>query len=271
MNTAAPASPPLGLLPPRVAVRYVAPLREGGSVPALVEADDGQLYVVKLRGAAQGARALISEIIVGTLAQACGLPMPALAIMTVELALARTEPHQEIADALRNSVGSNAALGFLPAAVGFDPATRPQVDGAMASRLVLFDAYVENVDRTPRNPNLLWSGGTLWLIDHGAALYWQHDWDGSVTGYGRGFPLMNQHVLLPWANDLPGAAAALSDALTDAALEIATERVPDDWLTTAPAADAQAVRQNYRSRLARRREALPKLLEEAQRARALVV
>jgi hypothetical protein len=254
-------------LPQLQAVRYVAPLREGGSVPALVEADDGQLYVVKLRGAAQGVRALVAEVIVGTMADACALPVPPLAIVSVDATLARTEPHQEIAAALRASVGVNAALRHLPAAIGFDPAAKPDVASDLASRLVLFDSFVENVDRTPRNPNLLWSGGSLWLIDHGASLYWHHDWDGNATGFDRGFPLVRDHVLLPWANDLPAAADAIAAALDDAAIADALERVPAEWLAdTAQGADER--RRAYRDRLSRRRSALPKLLEEASRARA---
>lgn len=255
-----------GPLPLLTAVRYVAPFREGGSVPALVEADDGRLYVVKLRGAAQGVRALVAEVIVGTLAETCGLPVPPLATVAIDGALARTEPHQEIAQVLRASVGTNAALGHLPAALGFDPAARPDVPPDLASRLVLFDSFVENVDRTPRNPNLLWSGGTLWLIDHGAALYWHHDWDGGAPPPEaplRGFPLVKQHVLLPWARELPGAADALIAALDDDAIADAIARVPDDWLGT----DAEARRRGYLDRLSRRRAAIPKLLEEALRAR----
>jgi hypothetical protein len=255
----------LGPLPSLQAIRYVAPLREGGSVPALVEADDGHLHVVKLRGAAQGVRALIAEVIGGSLADACGLPTPGLAIVHVDATLARTEPHQEIAEVLRASVGPNAALRHLPAALSFDPAARPAVDAAFASRLVLFDSFVENVDRTPRNPNLLWSGGTLWLIDHGAALYWHHDWTGAADGFDRGFPLVRQHVLLPWADDLPAAAAHLEATLQEELIAAAVARVPDDWLGGAA---AEEQRRAYVRRLSARRVALPRLLEEAVRARA---
>jgi hypothetical protein len=256
-----------GPVPQLTAVRYVAPFREGGSVPALVEADDGHLYVVKLRGAAQGVRALVAEVIVGSLAEAVGLPVPPLALVTVDATLAKTEPHQEIAELLRASVGQNAALRHLPSALGFDPAARPTVPAALASRLVLFDSYVENVDRTPRNPNLLWSGGTLWLIDHGASLYWHHDWDGAAAppeAVGRGFPLVRDHVLLPWATELPDAAGALTAALDDATIAAALDRVPDDWLAPDPAARRRA----YVQRLVGRRAAIPKLLEEATRAHA---
>lgn len=255
-------------LPRLSAIRYVAPLREGGSVPALVEADDGKLYVVKLRGAAQGVAALVAEVIVGSLAEAAGLPVPALAVMAIDLPLARTEPHPEIAEVLQKSVGDNAALGHLPAALGFDPAARPDVPAQLASQLVLFDSFVENVDRTPRNPNLLWSGGTLWLIDHGAALYWHHGWDGSAKGHDRGFPLVAQHVLLPYATELPDAAEALTSALTETAIADALDRVPDAWLADVDAAER---RRAYVARLAARRAAIPKLLEEALRARSQLV
>lgn len=252
----------------RTAVRYVAPFREGGSVPALVEGDDGGLWVVKLRGAAQGTRALVAELLVGRLAREVGLRAPEIALMTVDGALARTEPHQELAELLRKSVGVNAALAYLPSALGFDPAARAPVNGDEASLAVLFDAFVENVDRTARNPNLLWSAGALWLIDHGAALYWHHGWDGQIDGAERGFPLLRDHVLLPYADALPAAAARLAAALTDEALQRSVAGIPDDWLAP-DSAHATRLRDAYAARLGLRRSALPRLLEDATRARAV--
>src|SRR5215467_174457 len=143
------------------AVRYVTALREGGSVPALVEADDGALYVVKFRAAAQGARPLAAEMVVGELARAAGLPMPELALIDVDEALGRSEPHQEIQELLVASAGLNLAMGYLTGAVGYDPAARRPVSGELASRIVALDVFAANVDRTARNPNLLWSGGAL--------------------------------------------------------------------------------------------------------------
>lgn len=205
-------------LPRVAATRYVTPLREGGSLPAVVEADDQQLYVAKFRGAGQGARALVAEVIVGELGRAVGLPVPGLALVHLDEALARAEPDPEIQDLLRASVGLNVGLAYLPGAVGFDPAARPAPAAKLASRIVMFDAFVTNVDRTARNPNLLWSRGELWLIDHGAALYWHHDWDGGLEGSARPFPLIRDHVLLPFADELPSAAEALRRALGDAVI-----------------------------------------------------
>src|SRR4051794_12830263 len=160
-TTSAPAP-----LPRVAAVRYVTPLREGGSVPALVEADDGHLYVVKLRGAGQGARALVAELIVGRLGRALGLPVPELVLVDMDEAIARSEPDPEIQDILRGSVGVNAGLAHLDGAVGFDPAARRPLDAALASRIVALDSFTTNVDRTARNPNLLLWRGELALIDH---------------------------------------------------------------------------------------------------------
>jgi hypothetical protein len=242
------------------ATRYVLPLREGGSLPAVVEADDGETYVVKFRGAGQGTRALIAEVLGGELARAAGLPVPALAVIQLDAAIGRNEAHDEIRDLLLASVGSNLGLRFLPAALPFDPAA-DAVDGGLASRVVAFDAFLQNVDRTPRNPNLLWSGGALWLIDHGAALYWQHDWDGGLRNVDARFPMIKDHVLWPWATDLAGAGAALIASISDAAIDDAAAAIPADWF--APGHTASA----YAARLRARRDAAPTYLDEAIRAR----
>jgi hypothetical protein len=238
----------------------VLPLREGGSLPAIVEADDGATYVVKFRGAGQGTRALIAEILGGELARGAGLDVPALAVIDLDAEIGKNEAHDEIRDLLLASVGTNLGLLFLPAALPFDPAA-DTVDGALASRMVAFDAFLQNVDRTARNPNLLWSGDRLWLIDHGAALYWHHDWDGGLRGVDSRFPLIKEHVLLPWADDLAGAGAALVASITDEAIEAAAASIPADWL--APGHTAPA----YAARLRARRDAAPAYLEEAIRAR----
>jgi hypothetical protein len=260
-----------GLLPRVAAVRYVTPLREGGSVPALVEADDGHNYVVKLHGAGQGPRVLVAELIAGLLGHALGLAVPALALVDLDEAIARSEPDPEIQDILRASVGLNLGLRHLDGALTFDPGARRPVDGGVASRIVLLDAFVTNVDRTPRNPNLMWWRGALAPIDHGAALYWQHDWDGAPAGArpDRGFPLIRDHVLLPWADDLPGAAAAATRAFDDARIDAITTAIPDAWLAPlAQAPDPSDQRAAYAGWLRARRGALPALAEEATRARA---
>src|SRR5687768_2884898 len=157
-----------------VATRYVTPLREGGSLPAIVEADDDGMYVVKFRGAGQGPKALIAELVAGEIGRALGLPVPEIVFVELDPALARAEPDQEIQDLLDASPGLNLGLDFLPGALAFLPATAPPVNPAVAALTVWFDAYVTNVDRTPRNPNIILWHRRPWLIDHGAALYIHH-------------------------------------------------------------------------------------------------
>jgi hypothetical protein len=256
-------------LPARTAVRYGTPLREGGSLPAIVEADDGRLYVAKFAGAGQGTGALVAEIVAGTLARAVGLRVPELVKLEVDAAFGRTEGDPEIRELLARSAGLNLGVGYLGGAVGFDPAARAPVAGALASLIVAFDAFVMNVDRTIRNPNLLWWRGDLWLIDHGAALYWHHDWDGTAAGADRPFALIRDHVLLPAADGLAAAGARLGDRLTDEAIDDALALVPDGWLTAPASADGPAARRTaYAAHLRARRRAAPVFIEEAVRARA---
>jgi len=250
------------------AIRYVKPLREGGSVPAIVELEGGELYVMKLRGAGQGVRALVAEIIVGQLGRSLGLPVPELALVELDEALARTERDQEIQELLVASVGLNMGLRYLSGALMLDAATPgPGLDGRLASRIVMFDAFTTNVDRTARNPNLLEQAGRLWLIDHGAALYWHHDWDGGLAGADRKFPLVKDHVLLRWADALPEAAEWLLHGLPDETLEAAVAEVPAAWLDEDPAA-AEARRAAYVAYLRARREAAQGFVQEAIDARA---
>jgi hypothetical protein len=257
-----------GGLATATAIRYVAPLREGGSLPALVEIEDGRLVVLKLRGAGQGARALVAEILAGELARAVGLPVPELLLVELDPALALTEPDPEIRDLLLASVGTNVGLVHLPGALPFDPAARPSVPGALASLVVALDAYVMNVDRTPRNPNLLSWRGSIWLIDHGAALYWHHAWEGEPLGALGPFPRVRDHVLLPWADDLAGAGAALVRALPDEVIARVVGLVPDDWLGDAAAPEARVARRaGYAEHLRARRDAAATFIEEALRAR----
>ncbi|MDO9356622.1 MAG: aminotransferase class I and II [Solirubrobacteraceae bacterium] len=217
--------------------RYVEPLREGGSLPGLVEVDDDGLYVVKLRGAGQGVRALVSEIVVGELARALGLRVPVLALLELDDAIGRAEPDPEIQALLRGSVGDNVGLDFLPASLPFAIHADRAVPVEEAAAVVWLDLLTTNVDRTPRNPNLLWWHGHLWLIDHGAALYRQH---AATLGPGeadRPFPQIADHVLLP----LLGAAGAarvetlrtaherLAPLLTTETLAGIVGQVPVDW------------------------------------------
>jgi hypothetical protein len=258
------------------ATRYITPLREGGSVPALVDADDGRRYVVKLRGAAQGARALVAELVGGEIGRALGLAIPQLAFVELDPALARGEPHGEIQATLRASAGAPPNLGLvhLNGALSFDPAAATPIAGPLASRVVALDAYLTNVDRTARNPNLLWWQGRLAPIDHGASLYWQYDWDGTAAAAnpGRAFPLIRDHVLLPWADDLEGAGQALRAAVDDELIDALMDELPDDWLAPlAAAATPAAQKQGYGDWLRARRDAIPALMQEAARARALRV
>jgi hypothetical protein len=176
------------------ATRYVTPLREGGSLPGLVEADDDGLYVLKFRGAGQGLKALIAEVIAGELARALGLAVPEIVLMEVDPALGAAEPDPEIQDLITGSAGVNVALDFLPGSMPYTPAAGTQPSPELAAEVVWLDALVSNVDRTPRNPNLLVWHERMWLIDHGAALYFQHrDWDPEADAR-RPFPAIADHV-----------------------------------------------------------------------------
>jgi len=261
------------------AARYVTPLREGGSVPAVVEADDGALYVVKFRGAAQGSRALAAEVIAGELARAAGLRVPELALIDIDAGFGRSEPHQEIREVLLGSAGVNLAMGYLEGAIGYDVAARRPVPSDFASTLVAFDAFVVNVDRTARNPNLLWWRGELWLIDHGASLYWHHGWaptigavDDLEVSAARPFARVGEHVLLPFADRLAEAGIALGRALDDEVIARAVAAVPEEWLDGpgGPAGEngGEELRGAYLTWLRARRSALPAIIEEAARAHA---
>jgi hypothetical protein len=220
------------------ATRYVTPLREGGSMPGLVEADDDGLYVVKFRGAGQGLKALIAEIVVGEVARALGLRVPELVLVEVDPLLAAAEPDPEIQELVEASGGSNAGLDFLPGALPFSPAAPVGLTPELAADVVWLDALTANVDRTPRNPNMLIWHGELWLIDHGAALYRHHAPTWPAGAATAGFPLIADHVLLPFAGSIEDADARLAPMLDRAVLERAVAGVPDDWLD--PAGDAGA-------------------------------
>ena len=215
-------------------VRYVTPLREGGSMPAVVEADDLGLYVLKFRGAGQGVRALMAEIIAGGIARALGLPVPEVVLAQLDPALAQTEPDPEIQDLIRASAGLNVGLDYLSGAVNFDPSA-DVVTEDFASRLVWFDTLVSNVDRTARNTNLLMWHRQPWLIDHGASLTFHHAWNGTVADAGKPFAPIAEHVLLPRAAQLAQVDAALAPQLTEAVLQAVLNGVPDGFLAQAAA------------------------------------
>jgi hypothetical protein len=246
-----------------VATRYVTPLHEGGSLPAIVEADDEGLYVLKFRGAGQGPKVLVAELVAGEIARVLGLPMPEIVYMQLDADLARTEPDPEIQELIKASVGLNLALDYLPGSVMFDPlAEKP--GAAISSEIVWFDAYVSNVDRTPRNANLLMWHRQLRLIDHGAALYFHHGWDKSQDRSHDPFTRIKDHILLPFAAALTEADAKLAARLSPPVIREIVELIPEEWL----GADT---RDDYYQHLVRRLEAPRAFLEEAIRARSLLV
>jgi hypothetical protein len=213
------------------ATRYVTPLHEGGSLPAIVEADDDGMYVLKFRGAGQGPKALIAELVAGEIARLLGLRMPEIVLMELDPDLARTEPDPEIQELIRSSAGLNVALDYLPGAVMFDPlAERPAA--ALASDIVWFDAFVTNVDRTPRNANLLMWHRHLNLIDHGAALYFHYSWEQYLERAADPFTRVKDHILLPFAAELAEADGRMSARLTADKLRSIVGLIPESWLGT---------------------------------------
>mgnify|MGYP000933828603 CR=1 FL=1 len=254
------------------ATRYVTPLREGGSLPAIVEADDLGLYVLKFRGAGQGPLALVAELIAGELGRLLGLKVPEIVLVNVDEAFGRNERDEEIRDLLRASAGLNLALDFLPGSVMFDPAAGDSAAPDLASAVVWFDAFVANVDRTVRNPNLLFWHRTLYLIDHGASLYFHHDWPSRDAMARSRFPIVRDHVLLPWADRIEAAGAQSTGLLTEAAFREILDQVPDEWLTPEPGGETpESKRSEYVRFLVERLQAAPLFVEEAVRARAMLV
>jgi hypothetical protein len=249
------------------AQRYVAPLREGGSLPAIMEADDLGTYVVKFRGAGQGAKALVAELLAGELGRALDLRVPELVLVELDVTLARSEPDDEIRDLLKASGGINLGLDYLPGSVAFDPSVFA-VDPELAARIVWFDALITNVDRTPRNPNLLVWHKQLWLIDHGAALYFHHDWAVGLERSRSPFAAIAEHVLLPVAGDLAAADRSLAPRVTPALLEEICALIPDLWLSGDPRVSPSEARRGYVSYLMRRLEGPRPFLEAALHAQA---
>ena len=211
------------------ATRYVTPLREGGSLPAIVEADDDGLYVLKFRGAGQGVKALIAELLVGEIARALKLKVPEIVFVEFDTAMARTEPDPEIQDLLKASGGLNLALDYLPGSITFDSLIeKPSAESA--SKIVWLDAFTANVDRTPRNANMLLWHKEIRLIDHGAAFIYHHNWNGFADNAKNPFVQVKDHILLPFADEIESADAELSRQLTTEVLCEITNLIPDSWL-----------------------------------------
>jgi hypothetical protein len=243
-------------------------LREGGSLPAIVEADDDGLYVLKFRGAGQGPKALIAELLAGEIGRLAGLPVPEIVFMDLPNDLARTEPDAEIQSLIGKSAGRNLALDYLPGSVTFDPLVY-QPDARLASAVVWFDAFVCNVDRTARNVNMLMWHRKLWLIDHGAALYFQHAWSQRDQHALAPFALVKDHVLLRYASLLEETDSSMRTRITPEAVARIVEMIPEDWLADDPGFDGKpAQRRAYQSFFETRLAASQIFVEEAVRARA---
>lgn len=227
------------MIPALLATRYVTPLREGGSLPGLVEADDLGTYVVKLRGAGQGTKALVAEVIAGELGRRLGLRVPVLRAIQLDRAIARFEADQEVQDLLTASIGLNLGVDFLPGAFGYDGSRLPGAEEG--ARILWFDALVANVDRTWRNSNLLVWHGQVWCFDHGASLYFHHAWGTPDAARFAAQPFdASRHVLIDWRAGVAAADAALAPALTPALLEEVVAEVPDEWLDVAPGRETPA-------------------------------
>ena len=250
--------------------RYVTPLREGGSLPAIVEADDEFLYVLKFRGAGQGVKALIAELIGGEIARALGLRVPEIVFANVDPAFGRTEPDEEIQDLLKFSEGLNLALHYLSGAINFDPVVN-RVDPFLASKIVWLDCLLMNVDRTVRNTNLLMWQKELWLIDHGASLYFHHSWNNWEEQSLKPFVQVKDHVLLPWASELNEVNEFFCAELTSEKIISIVALIPIEWLVSDSEPDADGNRKVYEQFLLNRVHHSANFIKQAQHARQVPV
>jgi hypothetical protein len=251
--------------------RYVTPLREGGSLPAIAEADDGFLYVLKFRGAGQGPKSLIAEFIGGEIARALGLKVPEIVFARLDTAFGRTEPDEEIQDLLKASAGLNLALHYLSGSITFDP-TVTVIDSVLASQIVWLDCFITNVDRTFRNTNMLLWHKEVWLIDHGASLYFHHSWQHWEEQALRPFTMVKDHVLLPRAADLASVDTKFRSLITVEKIKGIVDLVPDEWLMIdAPFATPAEHRAAYTRFLELRLANAGIFVKEAQHARAILI
>ena len=251
--------------------RYIMPLREGGSLPALADADDGFKYVVKFRGAGHGTKALVSELIGGEIARILGFKVPEIVFLDLDEAFGRTEADEEIQDLLQGSRGLNMGLHFLSGAFTFDPVVTT-IDSLTASGIVWLDAYLTNVDRTVRNTNMLIWNRELWLIDHGASLYFHHSWVNWQKYALSPFPQVKDHVLLPLANDLEEVDRRFKALLTDVKIKEVVNSLPDEWLDWGGNEEAPSdIKQTYINFLIERRDNSQLFVKEAQEARKALI
>ncbi|HEX2607021.1 MAG TPA: HipA family kinase [Flavisolibacter sp.] len=251
-------------------VRYIIPLREGGSLPALVDADDDFTYVLKFRGAGQGIKALIAELIGGEVARTLGFRVPELVFAQVDPAFGRTEPDEEIQDLLKSSAGLNLALHYLSGALSYDPAVTP-IDPTEASRILWLDCLLTNVDRTAKNTNMLIWQKELWLIDHGASLYFHHagiPWEEAAL---RPFNQVKDHVLLPWASELETVDAAMRSTLTPEQVHRIVSLIPQDWLNDTTSSGSPLSASVYEQFLNTRISNSSIFINEALHARATLI
>jgi hypothetical protein len=244
------------VLPELTATRYVTPLKEGGSLPGIVEADDDGTYVLKFRGAGQGLKVLVAEVLVAGIARLLEVPVPDLAVVRLDPRIAKYEADEEVQDLLTASVGTNLGVDFLPGSLGYDGSRPPDAD--LAERIIWLDALTANVDRTWSNPNLLVWHGRTWAIDHGAALYFHHSWPSKAPAPER-FAAQpfdaSRHVLRDVAGDVAARHDELAALLTPEAIEAVVAEVPDEWIEPTPdLADAPAVRAAYARMLQARLE-----------------
>lgn len=250
--------------------RYVTPLREGGSLPAIVEADDGFLYVLKFRGAGQGVKALIAELIGGEIARVLGFRVPEIVFANVDPAFGKTEPDEEIQDLLKFSEGLNLALHYLSGAITFDPVVT-KVDALTASRIVWLDCLLTNVDRTVRNTNMLTWHKELWLIDHGASLYFHHTWTNWEEQATRPFVQVKDHVLLPWASELEKVDGAFRSTLTPERIHSIVAMIPAEWLVADAFPDAGENRRVYENFLLTRLANSVTFVKQARHEREAII
>lgn len=248
-------------------VEYITPLREGGSLPAIVLGDDEFEYVIKFRGAGQGVKALIAEFIGGELARAMGLKVPEIVFMTLNDSFHKSEGDEEIQDLLKFSVGLNLGLHFLSRAITFDPLVT-EVDQLLASKVVLLDAIITNIDRTAKNANMLMWHDELWLIDHGASLYFHHNWDTWRTHLSRPFALIKEHILIERATRLQEAADEIAHMIRPQVVDEIIRHIPDQWMEDSATDMSNAhMREAYSTFLISRVDAIDSIVKEIESAR----